>query len=181
MAIGAVLNACWDLAARRAGKPLWRLLADMSPEEIVSLVDFRYLTDALTPDDALELLERGSAGEAGAARVLERDGYPAYTSAPGWLGYSDDLLAELCAESVQNGFTQVKIKVGGRLDDELRRCGVARGAVGENVAIALDANQVWDVPGAIAWTRELARSGRPGSRSRPARTTSSAPHGSARA
>ncbi len=156
MAIGAVLNACWDLAARRAGKPLWRFLADMSPEEIVSLVDFRYLTDALTPDDALELLERGSAGRARRRQVLERDGYPAYTSAPGWLGYSDELLAELCAESVQNGFTQVKIKVGGSLDDDLRRCGVARGAVGEDVAIALDANQVWDVPGAIAWTRELA-------------------------
>jgi L-fuconate dehydratase len=156
MAIGAVLNACWDLAARRAGKPLWRFLADMSPEEIVSLVDFRYLTDALTPDDALELLERGSAGRARRRQVLERDGYPAYTSAPGWLGYSDELLAELCAESVQNGFTQIKIKVGGSLDDDLRRCGVARGAVGEDVAIALDANQVWDVPGAIAWTRELA-------------------------
>jgi L-fuconate dehydratase len=156
MAIGAVLNACWDLAARRAGKPLWRFLADMSPEEIVSLVDFRYLTDALTPDDALELLERGSAGQARRRQVLERDGYPAYTSAPGWLGYSDELLAELCAESVQNGFTQVKIKVGGSLDDDLRRCAVARGAVGEDVAIALDANQVWDVPDAIAWTRELA-------------------------
>ena len=156
MAIGAVLNACWDLAARRAGKPLWRFLADMSPEEIVSLVDFRYLTDALTPDDALELLERGSAGRASRGQVLERDGYPAYTSAPGWLGYSDERLAGLCAESVQDGFTQVKIKVGGSLDDDLRRCGVARGAVGEDVAIALDANQVWDVPGAIAWTRELA-------------------------
>jgi L-fuconate dehydratase len=156
MAIGAVLNACWDLAARRAGKPLWRFLADMSPEEIVSLVDFRYLTDALTPDDALELLERGSAGRASRGQVLERDGYPAYTSAPGWLGYSDERLAGLCAESVQDGFTQVKIKVGGSLDDDLRRCGVARGAVGEDVAIALDANQVWDVPGAIAWMRELA-------------------------
>jgi L-fuconate dehydratase len=128
----------------------------MSPEEIVSLVDFRYLTDALTPDDALELLERGSAGRASRGQVLERDGYPAYTSAPGWLGYSDERLAGLCAESVQDGFTQVKIKVGGSLDDDLRRCGVARGAVGEDVAIALDANQVWDVPGAIAWMRELA-------------------------
>src|ERR1022692_4374015 len=124
MAIGAVLNACWYLAARRPGKPLWRFLADMSPEEIVSLVDFRYLTDALTPDDALELLELGHAGRTRRRQVLERDGYPAYTSAPGWLGYSDELLAELCAESVQNGFTQVKIKVGGSLDDDLRRCGV---------------------------------------------------------
>jgi len=156
MAIGAVLNACWDLAARRAGKPLWRFLADMSAEEIVSLVDFRYLTDALTPDDALELLERGTYGRAGRRQVLERDGYPAYTTAPGWLGYSDERLAELCAESVQDGFTQVKLKVGANLDDDQRRCGIARDVVGEDVAIALDANQVWDVPDAIAWMRELA-------------------------
>ncbi len=156
MAIGAVLNACWDLAARRAGKPLWRFLADMSAEEIVSLVDFRYLTDALTPDDALELLERGTYGRAGRRQVLERDGYPAYTTAPGWLGYSDKRLAELCAESVQDGFTQVKLKVGANLDDDQRRCGIARDVVGEDVAIALDANQVWDVPDAIAWMRELA-------------------------
>jgi L-fuconate dehydratase len=88
---------------------------------------------------------------------LQRDGYPAYTTAPGWLGYSDELLAELCAESVQDGFTQVKLKVGRNLDDDVRRCGIARSAVGEDVAIALDANQVWDVPAAITWTRELAR------------------------
>jgi L-fuconate dehydratase len=157
MAIGAVINACWDLAARLAGKPLWRFLADMSAEEIVSLVDFRYLTDALTPDDALELLERGAIGKAGRGQALQRDGYPAYTTAPGWLGYSDELLAELCAESVQDGFTQVKLKVGRNLDDDVRRCGIARSAVGEDVAIALDANQVWDVPAAITWTRELAR------------------------
>jgi L-fuconate dehydratase len=156
MAIGAVMNACWDLAARRAGKPLWRFLADMSAEEIVSLVDFRYLTDALTPDDALELLERGTIGRAGRRHVLERDGYPAYTTAPGWLGYSDERLAELCAESVQDGFTQVKLKVGANLDDDQRRCGIARDVVGEDVAIALDANQVWDVPAAIGWMRELA-------------------------
>jgi L-fuconate dehydratase len=156
MAIGAVLNACWDLAARRAGQPLWRFLADMSAEEIVSLVDFRYLTDALTPDDALELLEQGTSGRVGRRQVLERDGYPAYTTAPGWLGYSDERLAELCAESVQDGFTQVKLKVGANLDDDQRRCGIARDVVGEDVAIALDANQVWDVPDAIAWMRELA-------------------------
>jgi L-fuconate dehydratase len=156
MAIGAVLNACWDLAARRAGQPLWRFLADMSAEEIVSLVDFRYLTDALTPDDALELLEQGTSGRVGRRQVLERDGYPAYTTAPGWLGYSDERLADLCAESVQDGFTQVKLKVGANLDDDQRRCGIARDVVGEDVAIALDANQVWDVPDAIAWMRELA-------------------------
>jgi L-fuconate dehydratase len=156
MAIGAVLNACWDLAARRAGKPLWRFLADMPAEEIVALVDFRYLTDALTPDDALELLERGAAGKAGRRRALERDGYPAYSTAPGWLGYSDERLATLCAESVEQGFTQIKLKVGGSLADDRRRCGIARRVVGDGVAIALDANQVWDAATAIGWIRELA-------------------------
>ncbi|HUY51455.1 MAG TPA: enolase C-terminal domain-like protein [Streptosporangiaceae bacterium] len=156
MAIGAVLNACWDLAARRAGKPLWLLLAELSAEEIVSLVDFRYLTDALTPDDALELLDRGAAGRADRIQALVAEGYPAYTTTPGWLGYSDERLAQLCTEAVQDGFFQVKLKVGARLDDDLRRCAIARQAVGEDIGIALDANQVWDVPAAIAWVRELA-------------------------
>ncbi len=156
MAIGAVLNACWDLAARRAGKPLWRLLADLSPAEITDLVDFRYLTDALTRDDALELLERGAAGKAERMELLARDGYPAYATSPGWLGYTDERLAELCAAAVREGFTLVKLKVGARLEDDIRRCDVARDVVGEKVGIALDANQVWDVPTAIQWIRQLA-------------------------
>ena len=156
MAIGAVLNACWDLAARRAAKPLWRLLADLSPAEIVSMVDFRYLADALTPDEALAMLERGAAGKAERAEILERDGYPAYSTTPGWLGYSDELMAELCAQGVSDGFSIVKLKVGARLEDDIRRCRIAREAVGENIGIALDANQVWDVPTAISWLRELA-------------------------
>jgi len=156
MAIGAVLNACWDLTARRAGKPLWRLLADLSPAEITDLVDFRYLTDALTRDEALELLERGAAGKAERMEILARDGYPAYATSPGWLGYTDERLAELCAAAVREGFTQVKLKVGARLEDDIRRCGIARDVVGEQVGIALDANQVWDVPTAIPWIRELA-------------------------
>jgi L-fuconate dehydratase len=156
MAIGAVLNACWDLAARRAGKPLWRLLAELSPEQIVGLVDFRYLTDALTSDDALEILEHGAAGRAERIEALLAGGYPAYTTTPGWLGYSDDRLAQLCAEAVQDGFTQVKLKVGARLEDDLRRTAIARATVGEDIGVALDANQVWDVPDAIAWVRQLA-------------------------
>jgi L-fuconate dehydratase len=156
MAIGAVLNACWDLAARRAGKPLWRLLADLEPEQIVELVDFRYLSDALTPREALALLERGADGRAERIETLEREGYPAYSTTPGWLGYSDQRLAELCAQAVADGFTKVKVKVGARLEDDLRRCRIARDAVGEKIGIALDANQVWDVPAAIAWVRELA-------------------------
>ena len=156
MAVGAVVNACWDLAARRAGKPLWLLLADLSPRELVGLVDFRYLSDALTPDEALELLERGQDGKDERAKTLSRDGYPAYSTTPGWLGYSDDTLAALCAQAVQEGFTQVKLKVGARLDDDKRRCAIARETVGESIAIAIDANQVWDVATAIDWIRELA-------------------------
>ena len=157
MAIGAVLNACWDMAARRAGKPLWRLLAELAPQEIVDLVDFRYLADALTPQDALALLERGSEGREQRASELERDGYPAYTSGPGWLGYDDDRLAELCARAAADGFGLVKLKVGANIEDDLRRCAIARQTLGDGIALALDANQVWDVPTAIAWTRELAR------------------------
>jgi L-fuconate dehydratase len=156
MAIGAVLNACWDLAARRAGKPLWLLLAELSPQEIVHLIDFRHMTDVLTPDDALALLERGADGRAERVEALRRDGYPAYSSSPGWLGYSDSRLAQLCAQAVGHGFDQVKLKVGGSLADDKRRCAIARQAVGEDVAIALDANQVWDVGIAIGWIRELA-------------------------
>jgi L-fuconate dehydratase len=156
MAIGAVLNACWDLAARRAGKPLWRLLADLPPEQIVDLVDFRYLADALTPDEALDLLDRGAAGRADRIEILEREGYPAYSTTPGWLGYSDQRLAELCAQAVADGFTKVKLKVGARLEDDVRRCRIARDTVGEKIGIALDANQVWDVPTAIGWIRALA-------------------------
>jgi L-fuconate dehydratase len=156
MAIGAVLNACWDLAARRAGLPLWKYLASLSPPQLVSMVDFRYLADALTPDEALALLERGADGKAERIALLERDGYPAYTTTPGWLGYSDPQLAALCRAAVAAGFRQVKLKVGARLEDDLRRIQIARDAVGEDIAIALDANQVWDVPTAIAWMRELA-------------------------
>ena len=157
MAIGAVLNACWDMAARRAGKPLWRLLAELSPQEIVELIDFRYLADVLTPQDALALLERGSEGREQRAAALERDGYPAYTTAPGWLGYEDDRLEELCAKAVHDGFELVKIKVGGRIEDDLRRCAIARQAVGAKTGLALDANQVWDVPTAISSIGALAR------------------------
>jgi L-fuconate dehydratase len=156
MATGAVLNACWDLAARRASKPLWLLLAELPPEEIAGLVDFRYLSDALTPEEAVGLLERGAAGRAERIAALRREGYPAYTTEPGWLGYSDQRLAVLCAEAAEQGFTQVKLKVGAALDDDKRRFAIARDVLGEDFGIAIDANQVWDVPTAIAWVSELA-------------------------
>jgi L-fuconate dehydratase len=156
MATGAVINAAWDLAAKRAGKPVWRLLADMSPEEIVAQVDFRWLSDALTPDEALDILRRARPGrEERVALLLER-GYPAYTTSPGWLGYSDEKLAQLSREAVADGFTQIKLKVGGSLEDDVRRMRIARAAVGDDVRIAVDANQRWDVQPAIDWMRQLA-------------------------
>ncbi|SOE07477.1 L-fuconate dehydratase [Streptomyces sp. Ag109_G2-15] len=156
MAIGAVVNAVWDLAARRAGKPLWQLLADAEPEWLVRQIDFRYITDALTPEEALDLLRRGREGEADRrARLLER-GFPAYTTSPGWLGYDDAKLTRLAAQAVADGFRQIKLKVGADLADDVRRCRVARAVVGPDVRLAVDANQRWNVDEAIAWTTALA-------------------------
>ncbi|GAA4161951.1 L-fuconate dehydratase [Gryllotalpicola daejeonensis] len=156
MAIGAVVNALWDLRAKREGKPLWRLLAELSPEELVDLVDFRYLSDALTRDEALELLRAAEPGRAERIALIEADGYPAYTTTPGWLGYSDEKLARLSREAVADGFRQIKLKVGASLDDDLRRLRIAREAVGPDIRIAVDANQRWDVSDAIEWMRALA-------------------------
>ena len=155
MAIGAVVNALWDLRAKRAGVPLWRLLASLSPEEIVDLVDFRYLTDALTRDQALDILRAARPGRAEREARLLAEGYPAYTTTPGWLGYDDAKLARLCREAVDQGFTQIKLKVGGDLDDDVRRLTIAREVVGPDIRVAVDANQRWDVPEAIEWIRAL--------------------------
>ncbi|MFD7131687.1 L-fuconate dehydratase [Streptomyces sp. NPDC059894] len=156
MAIGAVVNAVWDLAAKRARKPLWRLLADADPEWLVGQVDFRYLTDALTPDEALALLRRGRRGAAERTQRLLSTGYPAYTTSAGWLGYDDDKLTRLAREAVADGFRQIKLKVGADLADDVRRCRVARSVVGPDIRLAVDANQRWDVGEAIRWTRALA-------------------------
>jgi L-fuconate dehydratase len=156
MAVGAVVNAVWDLKAKRAGLPLWQLLARMSPTEIVDLVDFRYLSDALTAQEALEILERAEPGRASHEAALLANGYPAYTTTPGWLGYDDDKLARLCREAVAEGFTQIKLKVGDNLEDDDRRLKIAREVVGPDIAIAIDANQRWDVAQAIDWVRALA-------------------------
>jgi L-fuconate dehydratase len=156
MAIGAVLNALWDLRAKRAGQPLWALLSGLSPEELVDLVDFRYLSDALTRDEALDILRAGEAGRPQRRDDLVAHGYPAYTTTPGWLGYDDDKLRRLSVEAVADGFTLIKLKVGGSVDDDIRRMGVAREAVGPDIAIAIDANQSWDVDEAITWVGKLA-------------------------
>ncbi|MEU1089247.1 enolase C-terminal domain-like protein [Streptomyces sp. NPDC005576] len=156
MAAGAVLNAAWDLAAKAAGLPVWQFLATMTPEELVSLVDFRYLTDALTPEEALAILRDAEPGRAERTGRLLAEGYPAYTTSPGWLGYDDDKLVRLAKEAVADGFTQIKLKVGGDRDDDVRRLGLARGAVGPGIRIAVDANQRWDVAEAVEWMNALA-------------------------
>jgi L-fuconate dehydratase len=155
MAVGAVVNALWDLRAKRAGVPLWELLASMRPEQLVGLVDFRYLTDALTPEEALEILRAAEPGRAGRRDELLASGYPAYTTTPGWLGYDDEKLARLCRAAVEDGFDLIKLKVGGDRADDARRLRIARAVVGPGVRIAVDANQRWDVAEAIDWMRDL--------------------------
>jgi L-fuconate dehydratase len=155
MAVAAIVNAAFDLAGKVAGKPVWKLLADMSPEQVVDLADWRYLTDALTPGDAVQLLRAASDGKAEREVTLRASGYPAYTTTPGWLGYTDDKLVRLAREAVADGFTQIKIKVGADLAEDVRRLRLAREAVGPGIRIAVDANQRWDVPDAIAWVEEL--------------------------
>jgi L-fuconate dehydratase len=156
MAAGAVINAAWDLRAKRAGQPLWQHLARLEPEELVSPVDFRYLTDALTQGEALAILERAQLGRAKREERLLSEGYPAYATTPGWLGYSDEKLDRLAREAVEQGFTMIKLKVGANVADDIRRMKVARTAVGDDVRIAVDANQRWDVGPAIDWVRALA-------------------------
>ena len=157
MAIGAVVNAGWDLVTRLAGEPLWKYLSRLTPAQIVGLVDFRYLTDALTPAEALAILEDAAPGREDRIARLEAGGYPAYSTSPGWLGYSDDKLAALLTEAEEDGFAQVKLKVGADRSADVARLSLAREVVGDRMRIAVDANQVWDVPEAISWVRELAR------------------------
>jgi L-fuconate dehydratase len=156
MAIGAMVNALWDLKAKRAGLPLWQLLSRLSPEEIVGLIDFRYLTDALRPGEALAILREAEPGRREREARLRELGYPAYTTTPGWLGYDDAKLHRLCLEAVAEGFGQIKLKVGADLDADVRRMTLARTAVGPGVRIAIDANQRWDVDDAVAWVKALA-------------------------
>ncbi|KPC61418.1 enolase C-terminal domain-like protein [Streptomyces chattanoogensis] len=156
MAAGAVINAAWDLAAARAGLPVWEFLSGMTPAELVSLVDFRYVTDALTPDEALAILRTAEPGRAGRAARLRAEGYPAYTTSPGWLGYDDGKLVRLAKEAVADGFGQIKLKVGADLEEDKRRLRLAREAVGPGVRIAVDANQRWDVAEAVRWMTALA-------------------------
>jgi L-fuconate dehydratase len=156
MAIGAVVNAAWDLAAKRANKPVWQFLAEMSPQDLVKMVDYRYLSDALTPKESLEILLRAEPGRAERAAMLRSSGYPAYTTSPGWLGYSDGELQRLAGEAVADGFTQIKLKVGASIEEDVHRMGLAREVVGPDIRIAVDANQRWDVGAAVEWMKRLA-------------------------
>jgi L-fuconate dehydratase len=157
MAIGAVINALWDLRAKRAGLPLWQHLATLDPEEIVDLIDLRYLSDALTREEALDMLRAGRVGADDRIAELLEKGYPAYTTGPGWLGYSDEKLERLAREAVAEGFQQIKLKVGADLEDDKRRLAIARKAVGPDFRIAVDANQRWDVDEAVEWMSQLAQ------------------------
>jgi len=151
----AVVNAVWDLWAKAEGKPVWRLVADMSPKEIVGLIDLRYLSDCITPDEALELLAARSAGKAARMAELEAHGYPCYTTSAGWIGYTDSKLEELCHEAVGHGFNHLKFKVGRSLDADIRRLKIAREAIGPERTLMIDANQVWEVDQAIDYVRAL--------------------------
>ena len=156
LATGAVVNAVWDLWAKAVGKPVWRLVADMSPEELVRCIDFRYLTDCVTPQEALSIFTRAADGKAERLATLQREGYPCYTTSAGWLGYPDDKLRRLCQEAVDAGFNHVKLKVGRDRADDIRRLRIAREVLGPDRFLMIDANQVWDVPEAIDWLHDLA-------------------------
>jgi L-fuconate dehydratase len=157
LALGAVVNAVWDLYAKAERKPLWRLLSDMTPEELVSCIDFRYITDALTTAEAVAILRRQQATRPEREALLLENGYPAYTTSVGWFGYSDEKIRSLCREALADGWTHFKVKVGGSPDDDARRVKLVREEIGPTCRLMIDANQRWDVAEAIVRVKDLAR------------------------
>jgi L-fuconate dehydratase len=157
LAAAAVVNAVWDLYAKAEGKPLWKLLADMTPERLVACVPFRYITDALTREEALELLRRLEPTKAEREAHIRERGYPAYTTSAGWLGYTDEKIRRLLRAALDEGWTHFKMKVGRSLEDDVRRAALIREEIGRERTLMLDANQVWDVGQAIEWVRELSK------------------------
>ncbi|CAF3976989.1 unnamed protein product [Rotaria sp. Silwood1] len=155
LALSAIVNALWDLYAKREGKPLWRLISDLTPEQFLKCIDFRYISDAITPDEALKMLKELESTKSERIKQIEEQGYPAYTSSAGWLGYSDEKIQRLCREAINEGFTHLKIKVGRDLQDDIRRLKIIRQEVGYDRHIMIDANQVWDVDQAIEWMKYL--------------------------
>lgn len=156
LACGALLNAVWDLYAKAEGKPLWRLLVDMTPEQIVASIDFRYIADAISQEEALGILRRGKEGQGERLAELQTSGYPAYTTSAGWFGFSDEKIRRLCREGVADGWTHFKLKVGGEPADDLRRGHIVREEIGWKNRLMLDANQKWGVDEAISRTLQLA-------------------------
>jgi L-fuconate dehydratase len=156
LATGAVVNAVWDLWAKLEDVPVWKLVSRMSPEELVKLIDFRYITDCITPEEALALLQKQAVGKDERWATLEREGYPCYTTSAGWLGYDDEKLRRLCQEAIDAGFNHVKLKVGRDKADDIRRLRIAREVLGPDRQLMIDANQVWEVNQAVEWVRELA-------------------------
>ena len=157
LALAAIVNAVWDLYGKAERKPVWKLLADMTPKQLVSCIDFRYITDVLKPEEAFEILDRLAPTTAGREAELLRTGYPAYTTSVGWMGYSDDKVRAACREAIAEGWTHFKVKVGGDAKDDARRVGLVREAIGPERTLMVDANQRWDVGEAIARMADLAR------------------------
>jgi len=157
LAAAAVVNAVWDLYAKAEGKPLWKLLVDFTPEQLVTCIPFEYITDALTPTEALDLLRRHELTKHAREAEMRRDGFPAYTTSVGWIGYSDQKIRRLIREAVAAGWTHFKMKVGRNLEDDVRRAALIREEIGWERKLMMDANQVWDVPEAITWMQELAQ------------------------
>lgn len=170
LATGAVVNAFWDAMAKQAGLPVWQFVSTMSPEEIADIVDYRYLTDALTREEAVAILRKAEDGKAERIALLERQGYPCYTTSAGWLGYDDDKLRRLAQDAIDQGFDHIKMKVGRDLEDDIRRLTIAREVIGPDRYLMVDANQVWEVGQAIDWMKKLAFAKPFSSRSQPART-----------
>jgi L-fuconate dehydratase len=156
LALAAVVNAAWDLMGKALGKPVWKVLADKTPRELVDLVDWRYLRDTLTPEAALEMLEKQVPGREEREARLHREGYPAYTTSAGWLGYDDEKLVRRCREAVAAGWDSVKLKVGGDLAADVRRCALAREAIGPDRRLMIDANQTLGAADAVRWAEALA-------------------------
>ncbi|XP_005995779.1 mitochondrial enolase superfamily member 1 isoform X1 [Latimeria chalumnae] len=156
LATAAVLNAVWDLWAKQEKKPLWKLLVDMDPKQLLSCIDFSYISDALTEEEALEILQKAELGKKEREEQMLKSGYPAYTTSCAWLGYSDEKLKQLGNEALKDGWTRFKVKVGANLEDDIRRCRLVREMIGPNNSLMLDANQRWEVEEAIEWVSKLA-------------------------
>jgi L-fuconate dehydratase len=156
LATAAVVNALWDLYAKAVEKPLWQLVTDMTPEELVGVIDFRYLSDVLTPDDALAILRKNEPTKQDRAKELAKAGFPAYTTSAGWLGYPDEKIVRLCREGIAAGWNHFKLKVGGNAEDDRRRAALVRKEIGPNRKLMIDANQRWDVDEAIEQIHRLA-------------------------